>query len=85
MPLNVDIHFDQNKEYLFYAQYIVDIKQIQSDANLAIQLSCGRTFHGKKITAGILHNPNDMKQLLRTEQAYTFLNKMFAVPCLLAK
>ena len=37
--LNVDGRFAQNIEYLFYAQYIADIKQIESDATLAIMLS----------------------------------------------
>ena len=37
--LNVDICFAQNIEYLFCAQYIADIKQIQNDANLAICMS----------------------------------------------
>ena len=43
--LNVGIYFAKNMEYLFCAQYITDIKQMQSDANLAIRLSCGRIFH----------------------------------------
>ena len=29
--LNVDIHFAQNMEYIFCAQYISDIKQVQGD------------------------------------------------------
>ena len=37
--LNVDGRFIQNIEYLFCAQYIADIKQIESDATLAIMLS----------------------------------------------
>ena len=37
--LNVDGRFAQNIEYLFCAQYITDIKQIESDATLAIMLS----------------------------------------------
>ena len=37
--LNVDGRFTQNIEYLFCAQYIADIKQIESDATLAIMLS----------------------------------------------
>ena len=36
---NVDGHFAQKNEYIFCTQYIADIKQIQSDANLAIQQS----------------------------------------------
>ena len=52
--LNVDGRFAQNIEYLFCAQYIADIKQIESDATLAIMLSQGRTLGGHKITAGHL-------------------------------
>ena len=37
--LNVDGRFAQNIEYLFCAQYIAGIKQIESDATLAIWLS----------------------------------------------
>ena len=37
--LNVDGRFAQNIEYLFCAQYIPDMKQIQIDATLAIMLS----------------------------------------------
>ena len=37
--LNVHSTFAQNIEYLFCAQYIADIKKIESDATLAIMLS----------------------------------------------
>ena len=68
--LNVDICFAQNMEYLFCAQYISDIKQIQGDTNLAICLSHGRTLKGQKITAGMLENPTALQHLVCAEQAY---------------
>ena len=37
--LNCDGRFAKNMEYIFCAQYISDIKQIQSDANMAVWLS----------------------------------------------
>ena len=37
--LNVDGRFAQNIEYLFCVQHIADIKQVESDATLAIMLS----------------------------------------------
>ena len=52
--LNIDGIFVQNTEYLFCAQYIADIKQVESDATVAICLSQGRTLGGHKITAGQL-------------------------------
>ena len=67
-------------EYFFCAQYISDIQQIQSDANLAICLSRGCTLNGKMVTAGLLHDPNALQQLIRTEQAYKFLKNIRGSP-----
>ena len=78
--LKVDGRFAQNIEYLFCAQYIADIKQIESDAALAIWLSSGRTLGGHKITAGQLQNPAVVEQLVRNEQAYTFLKNVRGSP-----
>ena len=78
--LNVDGRFAQNIEYLFCAQYIADIKQIESDAILAIMLSQGRTFGGHKITDGQLQNPAVLEQLVRNEQAYKFLKNVRGSP-----
>ena len=78
--LNVNGRFAKNMEYIFCAQYISDIKQIQSDANLAIRLTRGRTLSGQNITAGLLRNPTAVKQLVRTEQAYKFLKNVRGSP-----
>ena len=78
--LNVDGRFAQNIEYLFCAQYIADIKQIESDATLAIMLSQGRTLGEHKITAGHLQNPALLEQLVRNEQAYTFMKNVSGSP-----
>ena len=65
---------------MFCAQYICDLKQIQSDANLAIQLSRGRTLGGEIITAGLLCNPIALQQLVHNEQAYKFLKNVRGSP-----
>ena len=78
--LNIDGQFAKNMEYIFCAQYISDIQQIQSDANLAIHLSRGRTLNGKMVTAGLLRDPNALQQLIRTEQAYKFLKNICGSP-----
>ena len=78
--LNVDGHFAKNIEYIFCAQYISDIQQIQSDANLAIRLSRGCTLNGQNITAGLLRDTESLQQLIRTEQAYKFLKNIRGSP-----
>ena len=78
--LNVDICFAQNMEYLFCAQYISDIKQIQGDTYLAICLSHGRTLDEQKITAGMLQNPTALQLLVQREQVYKFLKNIRGSP-----
>ena len=78
--LNVDICFAQNMEYLFHAQCISDIKQIQGDTYPEICLSHGRTIDGQKITAGMLQNPTALLQLVQTDQAYKFLKDIRGSP-----
>ena len=41
-------------EYLFAAQYATEIKQIQADSNIALQLKHGKTIDGMSVTAGML-------------------------------
>ena len=80
--LNVDGHFAQNIEYIFCAQYIADIKQIQSDANLAIWLWWGWTLDGQKITAGVFCDLyNNWFKLNR----HKISQECLWVTCLLAK
>ena len=62
------------------AHYIADIKQIESDATLAIMLCQGRTLGGHKITFGQLQNPVVLEQLERNEQAYKFLKNVRGLP-----
>ena len=78
--LNVNGRFAQNIEYLFCAKYMADIKQIESDATLAIMFSLGRKLGGHKTTEEHLQNPTVVEQLVRNEQAYKFLKNVRGSP-----
>ena len=78
--LNVDIRFAQNIEYLFCAQHIVNLKHLQSESTLTLRLSRGRTLGGNKINAGVLRNPEALKQLIRNQEAYKFLKNICGSP-----
>ena len=78
--LNVDGRFAENIEYIFCAQHIVDLKHIQSETNLALWLSRGRTLGGNKVTAGVLQNPQYVQQLVRDQQGYKFLKNISGSP-----
>ena len=78
--LNVDGRFTQILNIYFVYKYIADIKQIESDATLAIMLSQWRTPGEHKIIAGHLLNPAVLEQVVRNEQAYKFLENVKGSP-----
>ena len=78
--LNVDGRFAKNIEYLFCAQYATDLKQIQSDANVALRITKGRSLGGYSVNAGMLKKPEVLSNLVRTEQAYKFLRHIRGSP-----
>ena len=70
----------QRIEYLFWAQYISDIKQIQGDQSLALRLSKGRKYNNSTVTAGMLCDTTFVRQLVETEHAYKFLKNVRGSP-----
>ena len=82
--LNVDGQFARNIEYLFCAQYAADLKQIQSDANIALHITKGRTLGGHQINAGILKQPEMVCNLVHTDHTYKFLKNVHGSPAILA-
>ena len=78
--MNVDGRFAKNMEYLFCAQHISDIKQLEGDQSIALRMSKSSTYDGDKITAGMLRNANVLADLVRTEKAYKFMKNIRGSP-----
>ena len=55
---------------------MIDLQHIQSEINLAIRLSRGRTLNGTEITASTLQNPQAIHQMVRNQVAYKFLQNI---------
>ena len=59
-------------------------KDKYSDSNIALCLACGWTAGGHKVTVRMLKNPDSLKTLMCTEQAYKFLKKCLRISGILA-
>ena len=59
---------------------MIDLQHIQSEINLAIRLSRGRTLNGREITASTLQNPEAIHQIVRNQVAYKFLQNILGSP-----
>ena len=78
--LNVDGRFARNIEYIAAAQYSTELKQLKSDANIALRITRGRKFRGHTVNAGMLKNPHILHDMVRQEQAYKFLKNVCGSP-----
>ena len=59
---------------------MIDLQHIESEINLAIRLSRGRTLDGKEITAGTLQNPEAVHNMVRHQVAYKFFRNICGSP-----
>ena len=78
--LNVDGRFAKDIEYIACAQYSTELKQLKSDANIALRITKGRTFRGQMVNAGMLKNPGVVKDLIHNDQAYKFMKNVRGSP-----
>ena len=71
--LDVDGRFAKDIDYLFVAQYIIEVKQIVDDANIFIW----RQKPGRDFTAQQAKDKSIVGQCLRKDKAYKFMKNVF--------
>ena len=74
--LNVNGRFAKDIEYIACAQYSIELKQLKSDANIALQITRGRTFRGQMVNTGMLKNPGVVVDLICKDQTYKFMKNV---------
>jgi len=77
---NVDGRFAKNVEYLFAAQYIIELKQVKEDSTLVLRQQQGNSYRNAVVNAGILKEKGRLTDLIRTDQAYKFLKNVRGTP-----
>ena len=75
---NKDNRFATNIEYLFYAQFLTDFKQVSDSINIALRKATNQT--SMPITAGLLKDNEYRKQLIQTDKGYQFLQTVRGSP-----
>ncbi|VDI77249.1 Hypothetical predicted protein [Mytilus galloprovincialis] len=75
---NKDNRFATNIEYLFYAQFLTDFKQVSDSINIALRKATSQT--STSITAGQLKDDEYRKQLIQADKGYQFLQTVRGSP-----
>ena len=78
--LNCDTRFAKDVEYLLASQYAVECKQVCDSASIRLRQTKGQLLHGQTLNAVFFKNQDNVKQLIRTDQAYTFLKNIRGSP-----
>ena len=63
--LDADGRFARDVEYMLTAQYAVDSKQINDEANIALHQTQGRLYRGQTLTASHVKNKQVIQQMIR--------------------
>ena len=82
--LNFDTRFAASTEYLFYAQYRCESKEVSDCLSIALR-KCKGQYQQQKITAGQIKNVEEMRKLTRTDLSYHFLQNVRGSPAFFNK
>ncbi|XP_060776102.1 uncharacterized protein LOC132885442 [Neoarius graeffei] len=73
--LNADGRFARNTDFIFYAQYISEVQQVQSSIQIAL-----RKGSQKDVSPQTLLNSDSLQQILRNDEGYKFLRGIRGTP-----
>ncbi|KAK3088416.1 hypothetical protein FSP39_018892 [Pinctada imbricata] len=78
--MNADNRFAENTNYLFYAQYLSELKQVIDKTQISLRKSGAKESSGGEITAEMLQDKTKLKQMLRKDEALRFLQPIRGTP-----
>ncbi len=76
--MNADNRFAKSTQYIFYAQYLSETKQVISSVSIAVRKGVGKTKGGGKVTTSMLKDK--LKNVLRSDSGYKFLKPIRGTP-----
>ena len=77
---SADNRFARNPEYIFFSQYANEVHQISSNISIALRIGATKTADGRPITASMLTNQDEVRQLIKRDQGYKFLTQVRGTP-----
>lgn len=76
---NLHNTFASDPTYIFWAQYVKEMKEISACVSVAMRKS-SNTYKGKKITSDELLDKNYIKDVFRTDEGYKFMKTVRGTP-----
>ena len=77
---SADNRFARNPEYIFFAQYVTEVHKINSGISIAMRIGNTSTSEGRKITASMLTDQDQVRKLIKRDEGYKFLKQVRGTP-----
>ncbi|XP_061190015.1 uncharacterized protein LOC133197842 [Saccostrea echinata] len=78
--MHVDRRFSQDTDYIFFSQYLSELKQVIDKTQISLRKSFERTKHGSRITTDMLKDPDTLRKLFKNDDALRFLQPIRGTP-----
>ncbi|KAK3100565.1 hypothetical protein FSP39_021862 [Pinctada imbricata] len=78
--MHADNRFAQNTNYLFYAQYLSELKQVIDKTQISLRKTDSKGTTAGKVTAETLQDKAKLKQMFRKDEALRFLQPIRGTP-----
>ncbi|XP_052690977.1 uncharacterized protein LOC128168860 [Crassostrea angulata] len=78
--MNTDNRFAKDTNYIFFAQFMSELKQVIEKTQISIRKSLSKTNDGKMVTSHMLQDPDVLSKLLRNDEALRFMQPIRGTP-----
>lgn len=78
--MHADKRFAQDIDYIFFSQYLSELKQVIDKTQISLRWSFEKTKDGTQITSNMLQDPESLKKLLKSDDALRFLQPIRGTP-----
>lgn len=77
---SADTRFATDSQCIFFAQYVTEITNVTSNISIAMRKGNQKTQDGKNLNASMLTKPDSLKQILKSDIGYRFLQPVRGTP-----
>ncbi len=78
--LNADTRFAFDTNYIFFAQYMIELHQVISSISIALRKSSPVLSDGRTLNARMLTNRDEVRHLLKSDEGFRFLQPVRGTP-----
>ena len=78
--MNVDARYSNDTDFIFFAQYLIELQQVISNVSIALRKTPETGFDGRKITLKSIKDKDSLSDIFKSDEGYKFLKPIQGTP-----